>query len=108
MKWNENTRFISPSFPGNAFGQVDLNSIYHITSPGLMFRTEHPNGKQYAEYLRAITKKYNVPVKENRKVSKIEKNEDIFIIHTETETYYAKHIISATWEFNFPGYGEIE
>jgi putative flavoprotein involved in K+ transport len=108
MKWNENTRFISPSFPGNAFGQVDLNSIYHITSPGLMFRTEHPNGKQYAEYLRAITKKYNVPVKENRKVSKIEKNEDIFIIHTETETYYAKHIISATGEFNFPGYGEIE
>jgi putative flavoprotein involved in K+ transport len=46
--WPEDTRFITPSFPANAFGQTDLNAISFDSSPGYSLRREHPDGPEYA------------------------------------------------------------
>ena len=101
-KWNRETRFISPSFPGNAFGQVDLNAIHCETSPGFMFQKEHVSWGEYAEYLNSVVKTFDVNIFENQKVKYIEKKEDIFFIYTEEKQYTCKYIISATGEFQFP------
>lgn len=107
LKWNTETRFISPSFPSNAFGQVDLNSIHHKTSPGLMFKKEHVSWEEYAQYLEMIVKEYNVHVKENEKVLSIEKQTDGFQVKTEKAEYLCQYIISAIGEFWFPYDGDI-
>jgi len=107
-KWNSETRFISPSFPSNAFGQVDLNSIHHETSPGFTFRTEHVNGQEYAQYLNMMVKQYDITVQENEKVVKIEKSWDDFIVKTTTAEYGCNYIVSAIWEFGFPFDGDIQ
>lgn len=107
LKWNTQTRFISPSFPGNAFGQVDLNSIHYDTSPGFMFKKEHMSGVEYAEYLNNLVKKFAVKVYENEKVLRVDKKQDVFLIQTSKQQYSCKYIISATWEFSFPAHGNI-
>jgi len=101
-KWSPETHFISPSFPGNAFGQVDLNAIHHETSPGYMFRKEHVSGQEYAEYLQKIVDTYEVKVQEYEKVLSVEKKDDIFHISTEKWEYRSQFLISAIGEFQFP------
>lgn len=63
LRWPKEMRFISPSFTGNAFGMLDLNAVTLETSPAYTLETEHPSGRQFAEYLRLIVKEYKLPVK---------------------------------------------
>ena len=51
-QWPEQMRFITPSFMGEAFGRLDLNSIALETSPAYALQHEHPSGPEYAQYLR--------------------------------------------------------
>jgi len=51
-QWPEQMRFITPSFTGEAFGHLDLNSIALETSPAYALQHEHPSGPEYAQYLR--------------------------------------------------------
>ena len=44
--WPAETRFITPSFPTNSIGMVDINSIAPGASPGYSLRLEHPTGQQ--------------------------------------------------------------
>lgn len=53
-RWPASMRLLTPSFPANAFGLVDLNAITPDTSPGLLFGDEHPTGAQYAAYLELV------------------------------------------------------
>lgn len=106
-KWNSQTRFITPSFTGNAFGHVDLNSIDYDTSPGFFHMKEHLSGKEYAEYLEAVVKNYKVHVQENEKVLSVEKKNNDFVVHSETNSFMARYIISAVGEFSFPSSGSI-
>lgn len=106
-KWNTSTHFISPSFPSNAFGQVDLNSIHHETSPGFMFGKEHPNGQEYAQYLQRVVEAYGLKIQEGEKVIGIAKDADIFRLETTKSEYKANYVISATWEFQYPYNGDI-
>lgn len=107
-KWNSETRFISPSFPGNAFGQVDLNSIHHETSPGLMLRKEHISGKEYAQYLEKVVEKYDVDIVEGVKVTWLRKENDIFTLQAVWGIEYScQYLISAIGEFGRPSNGEI-
>lgn len=63
LRWPKEMRFISPSFTGNAFGMLDLNAVTLETSPAYTLETEHPSGRQFAEYLQLIVKEYKLPVK---------------------------------------------
>lgn len=101
-QWPSYTRFISPSFAGNGFNAFDLNTITPDTSPAYSLETEHPSGKQYAEYLKLATEHFDVNVTEQTEVIKIEKQEETFLLHTHNTTFHVRSVIWAGGEFQFP------
>ncbi len=64
-KWPKSMEMITPSFPSNAFGQMDLNSICKATSPAYSFQKEHLNGKEYAKYLQTVVNYFDLIVETN-------------------------------------------
>lgn len=100
--WSNETRFITPSFPTNSIGMLDLNAIALGTSPAYSLRSEHPTGKAYALYLNAVAKIYELPVKTNTYVTDIACVDGTFHIETLDETIRAKHVIWAAGEFQYP------
>jgi putative flavoprotein involved in K+ transport len=101
-QWPTHTRFISPSFSGNAFGIVDLNAVTPDTSPAYTLKTEHPSGIEYATYLESLTNHFNLKIKEETAVLAITKSDDIFTLDTAGKTFHAKHIVWAGGEFQQP------
>ena len=67
-KWPKEMRFITPSFTTNFWGHMDLNSVVSGTSPAYSLDTEHPTGKEYAKYLRLISRHLELPINENADV----------------------------------------
>ena len=61
-RWPREMRFITPSFPSNSFGTLDLNSIAIGTSPAFTLECEHPTGRQYADYLKSVVEYFQLPV----------------------------------------------
>ena len=100
--WPAETRFITPSFPSNSIGMLDLNSIAIGVSPAYNMRVEHPTGAEYAEHLQNLANYFELPVKENTNVSSIEKVGDIFHLETENETMMAKYVIWSAGEYQYP------
>ena len=60
--WPAETRFITPSFPTNSIGMLDLNSIAIGTSPAFTLQAEHPTGQDYALLLRQIAQLLELPM----------------------------------------------
>ncbi|GMH48490.1 hypothetical protein TL16_g00301 [Triparma laevis f. inornata] len=57
LSWPSFTTFISPSFYSNPFGPLDLNQITPSENGPQTFTTsQHPTGKEYAEYLQNLSK----------------------------------------------------
>jgi len=56
--WPAQTRLITPSFPTNAIGMLDLNAVALGTSPGFIAGVEHPTGEEYAVHLNAVAQHY--------------------------------------------------
>ena len=52
--WPAETRFITPSFPSNSIGMLDLNSIAIGVSPAYNMRVEHPTGAEYATKIQGL------------------------------------------------------
>ena len=100
--WPEETRFITPSFPSNSIGMLDLNSIAVGISPAYSMRVEHPTGDEYAAHLQSLADYFELPIRENTNVINIEKNEDFFHLNTETSTLLAKNVIWAAGEYQYP------
>ena len=100
--WPAETRFITPSYPTNSIGMLDLNSIAIGTSPAFTLGAEHPTGEDYAMYLRAVAHYFEVPVRQNTDVLQITKVGDGFRLDTVDETLQAKHVIWAAGEFQYP------
>ena len=100
--WPDETRFITPSFPSNSIGMLDLNSIAIGVSPAFSMRVEHPTGKEYAKHLQSLVNYLELPIKENTEVKSIEKNDDVFHIKTENETLLSANLIWAAGEFQYP------
>ena len=100
--WPTETRFITPSFPTNSIGMLDLNSIAIKTSPAYSLEVEHPTGEEYAMYLRVIAKFFEVPVRQDTDVVQVAKVDDGFRIDTADETLQARHVIWAAGEFQYP------
>ena len=100
--WPAETRFITPSYPTNSIGMLDLNSIAIGTSPAFSLEVEHPTGEEYAIYLRAVAHFFELPVRQNTDVMQIAKVGDGFRIDTADGTLQAKHVIWAAGEFQYP------
>ncbi len=100
--WPAETRFITPSFPTNSVGMLDLNSVAIKTSPAYSLEVEHPTGEEYASYLQVISKFLGLTVRENTDVVQVAKVDDGFRIDTADGTLRAKHVIWAAGEFQYP------
>ena len=103
--WPEETRFITPSFPTNSIGMLDLNSVAIGVSPAFGLEVEHPTGKEYAFHLNAIAAFRELPIQPNTTVLRVTKVGDVFLVDTEEETIRAKHVIWAAGEFLYPTTG---
>ena len=101
-RWPAETRFITPSFPTNSIGMLDLNSVALGTSPAITLGAEHPTGAQYAEYLFRLAKFFELPICANTDVQSVQKVDDEFHIEVAEGTVRAKHLIWAAGEFQYP------
>ncbi|MEM6315903.1 MAG: NAD(P)/FAD-dependent oxidoreductase, partial [Planctomycetota bacterium] len=100
-RWPAETRFITPSFPTNSIGMLDLNAIAIGASPAHGLKVEHPTGPQYAKHLRGVAEHFQLPVREGVNVVSVTGAANL-IVETEDETLYCKHLIWAAGEFQYP------
>jgi len=100
--WPAETRFITPSFPTNSIGMLDLNSIAIGVSPAHSLQVEHPTGEEYASHLRAVAQFFELPIRQQTEVMRIIKEGNEFRVQTADETLRAKHVIWAAGEFQYP------
>ena len=107
-KWPKEMQLITPSFTTNFYGHLDLNSVVSATSPAYTLRKEHPTGKEYAQYLRGISKYFDLPVAEGCNVEKVTYSKDFFKIHlSEGETIKSRFMVWAAGEFQYPNTNTI-
>ncbi len=100
--WPAETRFITPSFPTNSIGMLDLNSIAIGVSPSFSLGVEHPTGQEYASHLRDVAEFFKLPVREHCDVLRIAKVGEDLRVDAAEETLRAKHVIWAAGEFQYP------
>lgn len=101
-RWPAETRFITPSFPSNSIGMLDLNSIAVGVSPAFSLEVEHPTGEEYASHLCGVAQFFEVPVREQTDVLRVTKIGQEFRVDTRNETLRATHVIWAAGEFQYP------
>ena len=106
--WPKQMRLITPSFYGNPFFCTDLNAICPHTSPADYSQKEHISGSEYADYLEAIVKHYDLNVREDERVIEIYPELSGFSIKTEKATYQTTTLIWAGGEFSNPKLGNFE
>lgn len=105
LNWSKQTRFISPSFTGNAFGSVDLNAISPDTSPAFSLRCEHPSGREYASYLKDLAAYFELPIKTNIEVKQVlhdDTAQEKFTLTTTQGNIKTNYVIWAAGEFFYP------
>jgi putative flavoprotein involved in K+ transport len=102
QRWPSEMRLITPSFPTNSIGMLDLNSIAIGTSPGYSLRIEHPTGREYAAYLCAVADHFKLPVRPQVEVLGVEASDDLLLVHTSTGIHRSKCVVWAAGEFQYP------
>jgi len=102
LRWPAEMRFITPSFPSNGFGALDLNSVTRDTSPAYSLGLEHPTGKEYAVYLQAIVRHFELPVQTGVDVRSVTPHGEGFQIDTSQGPMQARFVIWAAGEFQYP------
>ncbi len=102
LEWPDNMEMITPSFPSNAFGQMDLNSIAPYTSPAFSFKKEHLSGKEYAKYLKKVKILNKIDIETNAEVKNVKKVEKGWMIETNKGNLICKYLVWAAGEFQNP------
>ncbi|MEM9753622.1 MAG: NAD(P)/FAD-dependent oxidoreductase, partial [Planctomycetota bacterium] len=105
--WPAETRLITPSFPSNSIGMLDLNAVAIGVSPAYSIEVEHPTGKQYAAHLRGVAKYFELPVREGVGVRGVAKVGDEFRVDLGEEVLRCKHVVWAAGEFQYPQLGQF-
>jgi len=100
--WPAEMSLLSPSFNSNSFGLTDLNAIDPFTSPADFFKTQHPTGSAYTQYLRAIAEQFQLPVSAGVKVTSIKKGAETFTVETNLGTILPDYIVWAGGQFFSP------
>lgn len=101
-RWPKEMKFITPSFPTNSIGMLDLNSVAIGTSPAYSLKVEHPTGPQFAHHLKEVSEHFELPVHPGVDVKSIVQDEDGFAIQTNKGTMLSKHVVWAAGEFQYP------
>ena len=101
-RWPADMRFISPSFPGNAFGLTDLNAISYDSSPAYSLKREHPSGAEYATYLEQACEVFGLRVETGIEVTSLVPNGEQIDLVTKTGTIRARFVIWAAGQFQYP------
>lgn len=100
--WPDEMRFITPSFPTNSIGMLDLNSIAIGASPAFGLQVEHPTGKQFASHLRGVAEFFQLPVRTQVDVHGITQSGGLFHIKAKTGDFTAKNVIWAAGDYQYP------
>ncbi len=100
--WPAETRFITPSFPTNSIGMLDLNAVAIGSSPAHVLGVEHPTGKEYAMYLRAVARFFELPIRQHTDVRRVTEARYGFRIDTNRGVLRARRLIWAAGEFQYP------
>ena len=100
--WPSETRFITPSFPSNSIGMLDLNSVAVGVSPAYNMRIEHPTGQDFADHLRFLADEFELPIWDQTNVIDLQHVEDEFVIETNGGTVRSKNVIWAAGEYQYP------
>ena len=106
--WPAETRFITPSFPTNSVGMLDLNSVVIGTSAAVTLGVEHPTGRQYAAFLQAIARHFESPIREGVDVLRIHPRGEEFVVETTDGPVRARHVIWAAGDFQYPRLNDFE
>ena len=101
-RWPKEMRFITPSFPTNSIGMLDLNSVAIGTSPAHSMQVEHPTGHEYAAYLKAVARHFELTVKTSVDVYSLLPYSGGFALETNRERLKARHVVWAAGEFQYP------
>lgn len=102
-RWPREMRFITPSFPSNSFGTLDLNSIAIGTSPAFTLECEHPTGVQYSDYLKSVVEYFHLPVQTGIDVrSMASRPKGGFELETSAGRIRAANVVWAAGEFQYP------
>ncbi len=107
-QWPAETRFITPSFPTNSVGMLDLNSPVIGASAAVTLEVEHPTGSQYAAFLEAIADFFDLPVEEGVDVLRIEPSGEEFVVETSEGPVRARHVIWAAGDFQYPRLNDFQ
>jgi putative flavoprotein involved in K+ transport len=109
-KWPEEMRLITPSFPSNQFGLLDLNAVALNTSPAYSLKKEHLSGAEYAQYLQGLVEWHALPVVQGVDVFSLQPSSrgDGFLLHTSSGEVRTRFVIWAAGEFSYPRLNEIE
>ncbi|MEM1285131.1 MAG: NAD(P)/FAD-dependent oxidoreductase [Pseudomonadota bacterium] len=102
LNWPSETRLLTPSFPGNAFGVTDLNAISYDSAPGWSLRSEHPDGKSYSRYLEQAADAFGLNVQCGVDVRSIRPEDVGFALETNLGTFTADFVIWACGHFGDP------
>lgn len=101
-RWPKEMKFITPSFPTNSIGMLDLNAVAIGTSPAYSLKVEHPTGPQFAHHLKEVAEHFELPVHPGVDVQSVAQDEEGFVIRTNEGTMLAKHVVWAAGEFQYP------
>jgi putative flavoprotein involved in K+ transport len=103
LRWPEELRLLTPSFPSNAFGLLDLNAVAINTSPAFSLRCEHPSGVEYARYLQGVAEHYELPVRSGVTVERVTPlDQGGFTLQTSVDMLTSRFVIWAGGEFQYP------
>lgn len=101
-RWPAEMRFITPSFPTNSVGMLDLNAVAIGTSPAYTLEEEHPTGAKYAAYLRAVARHFRLKTRLGVDVESIAQDPAGFLLQTARGTLRARFVVWAAGEFQYP------
>ena len=108
-QWPRQMSLLTPSFHSNSFGLTDLNAIDPETSPADFLRTQHPEGRHYADYLQAVAAHHQLPVRNGIRLRALTKEGDMFVASTQSGEIRADYVVWSTGQFfspredDFPG-----
>jgi len=101
-RWPKEMRFITPSFPTNSVGMLDINAVAIGTSPAFSLQEEHPSGRQYAAFLQNLAAFFQLPVRVGIEVNEIVLRHRGFLLKTNDGKIHARYVIWAGGEFQYP------
>lgn len=101
-RWPKETRLLTPSFPTNSIGMLDLNSTAIGTSPAYTLQREHPSGRAFAQYLQVVAEHFELQVTSGCDVLGLEHDGEGFRIVTNQGPRLAQFVVWAAGEFQYP------